>query len=135
MAKARKKPELIDVIPRLPVANLDRTVAFYRDTLGFEVDVLWPADDPTFVILSRDEVSVGFYVFGNGRSGTIGYAELYLEVENVVALHKGMAGTVAIEWGPEVYSYGRREFAIRDPDQYVIIFTEPTDDQATTSEP
>jgi hypothetical protein len=34
-----------------------------------------------------------------------------------------------------VYSYGRREFAIRDPDRYVIIFTEPTDDPPTTSEP
>jgi hypothetical protein len=29
---------------------------------------------------------------------------------------------------PEVYHNGCREFAIRDPDGYLIIFTEETDD-------
>jgi hypothetical protein len=42
---------------------------------------------------------------------------------------------VPIEWGPEVYSYGRREFAVRDPDGYLVIFTEPTDEAPTTTEP
>jgi hypothetical protein len=36
---------------------------------------------------------------------------------------------------PEIYSSGRREFAIRDPDRYLIIFTEPTDEPTTTREP
>jgi hypothetical protein len=42
---------------------------------------------------------------------------------------------VAIEWGPEVYDYGRREFALRDPDGYLVIFSEETDDPPTTAEP
>ena len=36
-----------------------------------------------------------------------------------------------IEWGPEVYWYGRREFAIRDPSGYLIIFSEATTDPPT----
>lgn len=34
-------------------------------------------------------------------------------------------------WGPEVYHYGRREFSIRDPNGYELIFSEPTDDPPT----
>jgi catechol 2,3-dioxygenase-like lactoylglutathione lyase family enzyme len=133
--RPRKKPKLVEVTPRLPVADLPRTIAFYRDTLGFEVDVLWPDDDPAFVILNRDQVNLGFYLFGNGRSGAIGYAELYIEVNDARAEHKRLGDQLPIEWGPEVYSYGRREFAIRDPDQYLVIFTEPTDDKPSTAEP
>jgi hypothetical protein len=43
-------------------------------------------------------------------------------------MHADLAGVVPIEWGPEVYFYGRREFAVRDPDGYLLIFTEPTDE-------
>jgi hypothetical protein len=40
-----------------------------------------------------------------------------------------------IEWDPEVYSYRRREFAVRDPNGYLLIFTETTNDPPTTDEP
>ena len=36
-----------------------------------------------------------------------------------------------VEWGPEVYAYGRREFAVRDPTGAMLIFSEETDDPAT----
>jgi hypothetical protein len=37
-------------------------------------------------------------------------------VENVQGLYNRLQGKVAVEWGPEVYFYGRRKFAVRDPD-------------------
>jgi catechol 2,3-dioxygenase-like lactoylglutathione lyase family enzyme len=40
----------------------------------------------------------------------------------------------AIEWGPEVYAYHRREFAFRDPDGHVVILSEVTDDPPTCRE-
>jgi catechol 2,3-dioxygenase-like lactoylglutathione lyase family enzyme len=124
------------VTPRLPVADLGRSLAFWRDVLGFDVDVLWPEREPTFAILERDQASIGLFSLGphHGR-GTIGYAEIYLEAEDVRELHDTLRGQLPIEWGPEVYSYGRREFAVRDPDGYLVIFTEPTDDPPTTEEP
>ena len=32
---------------------------------------------------------------------------------------------IAIEWGPEVYDYGRREFAIKDNNGYLLALSEP----------
>jgi catechol 2,3-dioxygenase-like lactoylglutathione lyase family enzyme len=127
--------EFRDLIPRLPVRDLQRTVRFYCDVLGFRVEVSWPDAEPTFVILSRNQATVGFFAPSEHQPGPPGYAELYVRVTDAVALHEQLASLVAIEWGPEVYAYGRREFAIRDPDAYLLIFTEPTDDPQTTSEP
>lgn len=123
------------ITPRLPVRDFQRSLAFYRDTLGFSVNLLWPEEDPTFAILDRDGVSVGVFVPTVEYPVQIGYAELYIESTDAQGLHAALRDHLQIEWGPEVYSYGRREFAVRDPDGYLIIFTEETSDPPTTSEP
>jgi hypothetical protein len=48
-----------------------------------------------------------------------------------MAIHSALVDHAEIEWGPEVYWYGRREFAIRDPIGYLIIFSEAKTDAAT----
>jgi catechol 2,3-dioxygenase-like lactoylglutathione lyase family enzyme len=128
-------PTFAEVIPRLPVRNLQRTVDFYTGCLGFAPDVVWPEDHPTFAILCRDSTSLGFFERSEHQTGPIGYAELYLQVSDSLAVHESIRSKVEIEWGPEIYSYGRREFAFRDPDGYLIIVTEPTQESPTTSEP
>jgi hypothetical protein len=42
-----------------------------------------------------------------------------------------LRGHVRVDWGPEVYWYGRREFSFRDPDGYPIIISEETADPPT----
>lgn len=126
---------LTRVTPRLPVSDLRRTIAFYTQHLEFAVDVLWPDQHPRFAILCRDSTSLGFFELTEDQRGPIGYAELYIEVTDAGAIHRSLSNRVAIEWGPEVYSYGRREFALRDPDGYLVIFTEPTSEPPTTNEP
>lgn len=64
----------------------------------------------------------------------LGACELVFDVEDVRGLHASLAGAVPVEWGPEVYFYGRREFAVRDPDGNLLIFSEPTDDPPTCPE-
>lgn len=123
------------VTPRLPVRDLRQTIAFYVDRLGFVVELLWPDPHPTFAILQRDAMSLGFFEPTEHQPGPIGYAELYVEVTGCLELSQTLGERMTIEWGPEVYAYGRREFAVRDPNGYLVIFTEPTTDAATTTEP
>ena len=122
-------PQLTGVIPRLPVADLGRTVRFYTGVLGFRVSLMWPETAPTFVVLDRDAVSLGFFTSDALRGPvTIGTADLYLGADDVLGLHAAIKDVATVEWGPEVFFYGRREFAVRDPDGYLLIFTEPTDE-------
>ncbi len=125
----------IAIAPRLPVADLQRSIAFYQDTLGFHMEVAWPDPNPTFALLTRDNVTIGLFEPMQDQSQSIGYAELYIEVDSAQELHAAWKERVKVEWGPEVYSYGRREFAVRDPDSYLVIFTEPTEDPVSADEP
>jgi catechol 2,3-dioxygenase-like lactoylglutathione lyase family enzyme len=115
--------------PRLPVGDLSRTVAFYRDRLGFEAGDLWPADDPAFVLMSRDAVVLQFY--RPTPPEPCGHATISIDVEDALALHARLRDRVVIDWGPEVYGYGRREFAFRDPDGYTVLISEETDEAPT----
>ncbi len=126
--------KLKTVSPRLPIADARRTIKFYTQVLGFRASP-WPEDAPTFLLLDRDDVRIAFDVVPGCEPQTGESAGgFYLEVEDVRTVHKSIKARVKVEWGPEVYHYGRREFAIRDPDGYLIIFTEKTDDPPTCPE-
>jgi catechol 2,3-dioxygenase-like lactoylglutathione lyase family enzyme len=131
-----------NVWPRLAVQDLTRTIAFYRDVLGFDVGLLWPDDSsPTFTILGRDDVQLQFYVLakdspsGSNTAAVAGEGVINIETSDVRELHAALDGQVPVEWGPEVYTYGRREFAVRDPSGYLVIFTEETRDDPADDEP
>ena len=125
-----------DLTPRLPARLFAKTVAFYQEVLGFEISVAWPSDNPSFVILRREGASIGFSAVDDGADGPTHHpVELYFRVRDVRATHSQLKDNVAVEWGPEVYSYGCREFAVRDPEGHLLIFSEPTNDPPTTEEP
>jgi len=128
------KQHFQSVCPRLPVADLRRSIDFYTTILGFHLDVLWPEDEPAFCILRRNGVRLAFDQSSEPDVPRSASAGFYIEADDVLALHEAIRQRVPVEWGPEVYHYGRREFAIRDPDRYMIIFTEPTTDLPTCLE-
>jgi catechol 2,3-dioxygenase-like lactoylglutathione lyase family enzyme len=121
----------VKVMPRLPVIDLQLAIAFYRDVLGFNVGPLWPEHEPRFALLDRDDACIQFYVADPSRGEGLGHGTLSFEVDDVKAIYAALEGRAAIEWGPEVYWYGRREFSIRDPNGYHIIFSEETTDPPT----
>ncbi|WP_421725326.1 VOC family protein [Bauldia sp.] len=124
---------LLRVCPRLPVADLKRTVSFYGDILGFRPGPPWPEDDPEFVMLSRDGIDLQFYRRSQDEL-PIGPATIYIDTDDAQSLHAALQAHVPIDWGPEVYWYGRREFAFKDPDDYAVIISEETDDPPTVAD-
>ena len=125
------------ITPRLPVNDIRSTVEFYRQVLECETSMLCRADEPEFAIVNRDTISVGFYKVGSpGRpQESVGQGELYIETNDADGLHGQLRNRVKIEWGPEIYPHGRKEFAIRDPNGYLIIFTEKTAEPPTVDDP
>ena len=56
---------------------------------------------------------------------------VWIQVADCLAEHARIKGHAPIEWGPEVYWYGCREFAVLDPDGHRIIFSSPTEESPT----
>jgi catechol 2,3-dioxygenase-like lactoylglutathione lyase family enzyme len=124
---------LLSVLPRLPVRNLTRTIEFYTSVLDFKMNGSpSPANEPTFVILARDGVVLQFHV--SEQSDQCGFAAISIDTDDARSVHAAVADKVTIDWGPEVYWYGRREFSFKDPDGYAVIISEHTDDPPDCTE-
>jgi catechol 2,3-dioxygenase-like lactoylglutathione lyase family enzyme len=107
--------------PMLQTSNMDRTIDGYGDVLGFRCVSRM---DDGWCHLESDGVSLMFM-----RCDHLGAphatATQYIYVDDVHALWKTLKDRVTAEWGPEDMSYGMREFAIRDPDGYLLSFGQP----------
>jgi catechol 2,3-dioxygenase-like lactoylglutathione lyase family enzyme len=113
---------------RLGVADVTRSANFYSTVLGFDVGTMWPEAAPEFAILHRDGLRLQL---GKRDSAEGSGSTLCLDVAGALDLHSTIKDKVTIDWGPEVYFYGRREFSFKDPDGHGIIVSEVTDDPVT----
>lgn len=115
------------MVPSLLARDLNETLSFYQ-RLGFAVTGHYPsADDPVWAEIKRGEICFQFYTEPphSTPASPICSGTIYLFPDDVRSLANELKGVVAFEWGPEVMDYGMREFAIRDPNGYLIAFTEP----------
>ena len=114
--------------PYFPVADVERTLKFYQEVLGFRCE--YSAGSPLqFAICSRDGFAImlrrvpqaGLIVPVEKQGGTW---EAFFWVSDADALHAELASKGAdVVYGPLIEeSYNMREFAIRDCDGHVLGF-------------
>ncbi len=116
-------PVFSSVMPSLPVADLERAIAFYTETLGF---VLRFRNGFSFAIVCRDTVQLGLIVpdlagvsAGHGRC----YCKLSSGIEALYADYSSRSVSIRHELRDE--SYGMKEFMIADPDRNELNFGQP----------
>jgi lactoylglutathione lyase len=131
--------KLTDVVPNLIVRDITTSTEFYRDVLGFSVVATVPEQGPlVFVWLQRDDVSV----FLNSVPAVAedlpavaarpvgGTATMFITLEaadaaqGVDRLFEAVAKRSRVIMPLKDQFYGMREFAVEDPDGYVVIFAQ-----------
>jgi uncharacterized glyoxalase superfamily protein PhnB len=127
-----------DVTPNLVVADVERSLAFYRDVLGFSQVATVPEAAPfAFAWMQRDNVNV---FLNNAESvkehatlasrsiGGTGTLFIVLEAptvaEGVDAMFASIGGRARVFMPLKDQFYGMREFGIEDPDGYAIFFAQ-----------
>lgn len=118
---------------RLHVHDLAKALQFYVNVLGFRVTSVFPdAVAPIFAMLARDNVYLQLGGAGGSREqGNPSTCTLWLDVTDAQGLWEQLRAQTTIEWGPQVFFYGRREFAVRDPDGNLLVVSEETRDPPT----
>ena len=124
---------LTKLTPNLIVSDVERSVRFYRDVLGFAVTATVPETAPyVFAIVQ----SGGVEVFLNAPEPAIaeypafkdqpigGTLTLFIEVMDIAGAHAALKERVPIVMPLEHKWYGVTEFAFADPDGYLITFAE-----------
>jgi uncharacterized glyoxalase superfamily protein PhnB len=106
--------------PMLQTQDLQRTIDWYETVLAFRCT--GRADG--WCMLERDGAKIMF-MHNDHLGAPQATATQYIEVDDVRALWGRIGKDVRREWGPEEMSYGMLEFAIRDPNGYLLSFGQP----------
>jgi uncharacterized glyoxalase superfamily protein PhnB len=119
--------------PNLMVEDVARTLAFYRETLDFQVITTLPEQEPfDFAIVQRDGVELMFQsrlsLSENVPALTgspIGASQtFYIEVTGISDLYESLREKVEIVVDFHTTFYGTQEFYFRDINGYILSFSE-----------
>jgi lactoylglutathione lyase len=125
--------ELKKLTPNLIVSNVEQSIGFYRDVLGFTVTATVPevtpyvfaavSSGPVEVFLNAPEPAVAEYPAFKDRpiGGTL---TLFMEVVGIHEAYASLRDKVPVVMPLEKKWYGVTEFAFADPDGYLITFAE-----------
>ena len=117
--------ELMSVLPVLRVTDLDQSVEFYGQVLGFEVVWRAPIDAGGENCLVRsggvDLLLSTAADLGDAPAFT---GTLYFSASGTAELFDAIKESVDIVWPLSQMADGTSEFGLRDPDGYVLAVTE-----------
>jgi catechol 2,3-dioxygenase-like lactoylglutathione lyase family enzyme len=120
------------ISPCLIVSDVDQTVAFYRDKLGFEARLREPEEGAFFAIIGRDGVQI-FVKSDKDVSPLPNHkrhhymrwdAFVYAPEPDALAAEFAERGAAFSEPLQDTHD-GLRGFEISDPDGYVLFFGRP----------
>jgi catechol 2,3-dioxygenase-like lactoylglutathione lyase family enzyme len=122
---------LARLVPMLSVEDLDCTIAFYRDRLGFKVMGTFGSPKPVWCHLKRDDVSLMFnfpgdYIKNDLPRRAKDFQIYYIYPRDVAALHATWRASGVPVSDLRVTDYGMKEFELRDPDGYWLWFGQDT---------
>ena len=122
---------MLKLIPNIPVADVERSVEFYRHVLGFDLLAVRGRGDATRAHLRLGSVEIIFRSID--AYSPLPYFDpalenqliLHIQVEDVAELFTRVKDSVKIVRSLEPTLFGSAEFMIRDIDGRVLAFSQP----------
>jgi predicted enzyme related to lactoylglutathione lyase len=122
--------QLAGVSPVLLVADLDRSVAYYSERLGFECEVY--GDPPNFAAANRDGLTILLALAPESANLVPHWHivenmwNIYIRVDDADAMYAEVQERGApIDYTIYDAPHGFREFGVQDPDGHDIAFGQP----------
>nr|WP_246221072.1 VOC family protein [Phytoactinopolyspora mesophila] len=115
----------LHVMPRLPVADMERSLAYYQEALGFRLDWRMPSGQVAMMANGQIEMLMLMQWAGGGAPPTQS-AYVYVEDPDALCAEYQQAGADIVE-SVATRSYGMRDFIVRDPDGHTFTLGRGTD--------
>ena len=123
-------PRLTSIAPVFSVADVDATIRWYEDHLGC-VSYPFPSNPPyVFAIVSRDDIEIMFQRIDGYQRAEVyhlrsgGLWDAYFRMNGVSQLYEAIKENVEIKQPLRQQPYGAWEFEVRDPNGYLLVFSE-----------
>lgn len=122
-------PEFRSAVPTFAAADVAATARWYAAELGFEITGSAPGTEPWFFAsVQRGGAELIFLSFpGYRRPDALdqrhaGWWDAYIRCDGVRTLYERVAGKPFMKSPLRLMPYGNWEFAVRDPNGYVVAF-------------
>ncbi len=130
------QPKLEGLCPLIQVFDMPRSLAFYRDLLGFHVQAQAPSGDNcdwAWLKLGSAELMLNtMYEAENrpatpdpARSAAHGDTTLFIGAPDVDAVHAYLQAQGLDVTQPVIRDYGMKQLSVFDPDGYAVCFQWP----------
>ena len=114
--------KLLELTPMLNSWDLQATIAFYTEILGFACEKM--SEDHGWASLRRDKVSIMFARPNQHMGHTVPVlsGSLYIKTDDVDSYWEKIKDKTRVCYPIEDFAYGMREFAIFDNNGYLLQF-------------
>jgi uncharacterized glyoxalase superfamily protein PhnB len=127
----RKVVQLRTAVPTFLVADVGRTARWYADALGFRIAGTAPAREPyVYASLQRDGVELMLLGLAGYEKPDLtalrpeGVWDTYVRMRGVQAFYATVRDQPFIRMPLKKQPYGDSEFEVRDPNGYILVFSE-----------
>ena len=124
---ARSAAQITGIAPQLLVDNLDRAIAYYRDSLGFELDFQYAS---FYASVTRDGFAIHLkqaekLVADRAHRKQHEHLDAYIAVSNIRDLFRELQTRGADVIRPlKEEPWACIDFYVEDPDGYILCFSE-----------
>ena len=132
----------IKLTTNMMVENVNGTVSFYSDALGFEFVMGVPEDSQNIVTSNQEDQRLSFALIKSGNAEMMfqsrkslvnefpefsninigGSLTFYIDVEDIKQLYSNLKNKVKIIKDMHTTFYGKQEFTIQDCNGYILTF-------------
>ena len=126
-------PKLRSLAATFPVADIETTIRWYQDELGFTAYPFPERPPYVFAIVSRDRVEIMFQRLPGYEKADLysrrpgGVWDAYIRMEGVKDFYESIKEKVEIVLPLRQQPYGDWEFEVKDPNGYILVFSELID--------
>jgi predicted enzyme related to lactoylglutathione lyase len=123
------------ISPMLAVANMDESLAFYQNVLGFAV----AQQSPEYSVIERDGQTIHLQLAASDEIMNVlrNHVEIYIEVSGIQQLWQHVQSFKDRYRLREVFDrdYGMTEFHVIDPNSCLVFVGERTDQAHASAKP
>ena len=128
--------KITSLSPNLMVKNVNKSIEFYCNILGFSLIQTVPENgEPDWGMIEKDGL---FIMFQKEESIKQEYPELnsqnsggaltfYIKISNIQEFYNEIRSHMNVSHEMHKTFYGADEFAITDPDEFILVFSEDTE--------
>jgi len=123
-------PNFTSIVPCFSVADVGATIRWYEEQLGFHSDPFPQSEPYLFAIMFRDGIEIMLQRIEGYEKPDLyerrggGVWNAYIRTEGVKELYESVQHQVTIIQPLRRQPYGCWEFEVKDPNGYVLVFSE-----------